>query len=115
MGRVGAGKGGGFFLVLRRGGGREELPMARPFPWTVFEDLQDCRPDVVFGVEPGERDVWVKGRLPFEAAVGFQFHAEERIWQAGEVVVIDARIYKGRGQADLSDVILDGELGAPER
>ncbi len=109
---------GGFYCFICRGrveGLGEKLPLARPFPQSVFEDLQDCWPDVVFGVEPREGDVWVKGRLPFETAVGFQFHAEERIGQTREVIIIDARIDKCRWQADLSDVVLDGELGAPKR
>lgn len=69
----------------------------------------------MFGIEPREGYVRVKGRLPFETAVGFQFHAEERIGQTREVVIIDAGIDKRRRQADLSDVVLDGELGAPKR
>ncbi len=55
----------------------------------------------------------MKGGLPFESAVGLQFHAEERVRQRGEVVVVYAGIDERRRQADLADVILDGELGAP--
>lgn len=39
---------------------------------------------------------------PAKTAVGLQFHAEERVVQAGEVVVVDAGIDKGGGQSNLS-------------
>ena len=57
----------------------------------------------------------MKRRFPFETAVGFQIHAEKRVRQAGEVIVVYARIHKRGGESDLTDVILHREFGAPER
>ena len=87
----------------------------------------------MFCVEPWERLIGVKGGCPLESAVFLKLHAEQWIWQAGEVVVVDARVDKGRGKTDLysiqscpyqsymfeipdlPDIILDGEFAAPER
>lgn len=106
----GEGKGRG------EGGGRErKVPTASPLPRPILEDLQHGGPDIMFGIEPRQRDVRMEGGPPLEAAVGLKVHAEERIRQAGEVVVVDTRIDEGGGEADLADIVLDGKLGAPER
>jgi hypothetical protein len=57
----------------------------------------------------------VKGRSPYKTAVGLQFHAEEWVWQTGKVVVVDARVHKGRWETDAADVVLHRELGTPQR
>jgi len=53
--------------------------------------------------------------LPNETTVVLKFHLEEGIWEAGEVVVIDAAVDKRSRKTDLFDVVLDGELGSPQR
>lgn len=54
-------------------------------------------------------------RLPYEASVRLQLHAEEGVGKAGEVVVVDAGVDEGGWKSDLADVILNGELLCPER
>lgn len=91
------------------------LPVTVPFLRAVLEDLQQGRSHVVLGVQPGEWDLRIERRTPFEAAVFQQLHLEERVGQAGEVVVVDAGVDEGGGHAELADVVLDGELGRPLR
>ncbi len=55
-------------------------------------------------VKPWLGRVGIKRRFPFETAVLLQFHAEQRVWEAGKVVVVDACIDKGSGESDLSHV-----------
>jgi hypothetical protein len=58
--------------------------------------LQHGGTDVVFGVEPRERDVRVERGLPSERAVWLEFHAEKGIRQTGEVVIVYPSIQKRR-------------------
>lgn len=53
--------------------------------------------------------------MPNKATVALQLHPEKRIGEAGEVVVINAAIYKSSWKTNLPDVVLDGELGGPQR
>lgn len=79
----------------------ETDPLATPLSMAVFEDLQDGRANVVFGVEEGERGVWVEGGFPDEGAVWLQFHAEERVGLGGEVVIVDTGVDECCGEVDL--------------
>ena len=42
-----------------------------------------------------------------------QLHAEQREIQAGEIIMVDAAVDKRRGETNLADVLLDGELWRP--
>ncbi len=55
----------------------------------------------MFGVQPGQGCIRVKWGFPDEGAVGLDFHAEERIGEGGEVVIVDAGVDKGCRKADL--------------
>lgn len=48
--------------------------------------------------------------LPDEAAVILKFHLEARVWQRCEVVVVDSSVDESCRNANLSDVIFNGEL-----
>lgn len=92
-----------------------DSPFAIPLARAFLEQLEDGGADVVLRVEPGKFLVGVEGGLPNEAAVVLMLHAEEGKVEAGEVVVVNAAVDKGGGQSDLADILLDGELGGPER
>lgn len=77
---------------LENSGWNEGLPVTRPFAKAIFKDLDHTRAHVVFGVQPRERLVRMERGGPAKTAVGLQFHAEERVVQTGEVVVVDAGI-----------------------
>nr|POE87260.1 hypothetical protein CFP56_29849 [Quercus suber] len=79
-----------------------------------LEDLQQCWSNVVLGVQPRQRVIRVEGSLPDEAAIVLQLHLEKWIGQRGEVVVVDAGVSEGGGDADLPHIILDGKLLSPE-
>lgn len=89
--------------------------MAVPPLGTVLEDLEQGRADVVLDVEPGERDMRVEGRAPFEASVREQLHLEERVGQAGEVIAVDTGVDESGGHIELADIVLDREFGRPLR
>ncbi len=84
----------------------KSIPMVFPSSQPILEDLKDRRPNVMFCVKPWYRDILVEGGLPFEAAVRHHFHAEERHWKTGEVVVVYARVNEGSRKADLSIVLV---------
>lgn len=54
-------------------------------------------------------------RLPDEAPIILQFHAEKWVRERCEVVVVDASDQKSGRDANLADIILDRELLSPER
>jgi len=74
----------------------------------------------------------VERGLPFKAAVGHHFHAEERHREAGEVVIVNGRVDEGCRKADLflvsvlmvirephggthlPDVVLHRKFGGPQ-
>lgn len=89
--------------------------MSMPLLRTILEDLQQGRSDIVLGVQPGKWRLRVKGSVPFKTAIRHQLHLEQRIRETGEIVVVDPRIDKRRGQTQLPHVILDGEFGRPLR
>lgn len=89
--------------------------MSVPFLRAVLENLQQRRTNVMLGVQPRQRDFRIERRTPLEAPVWQQLHLEERVWQAREVVIVDAGVDKGGGHSELADVVLDGELGRPLR
>src|SRR5271156_606682 len=86
--------------------GRETLrsnsPMAAPLFGTVFEDLKNSGSNVVFRIQPRQFGVRVEWSSPLKAVISLELHTEERIRQAGEVVVVYAGIDKGRRKPELS-------------
>lgn len=53
--------------------------------------------------------------MPLETAILQQLHLEQGVGQTGEVVVVDPGVDKSSRQTQLTDIILDGKLGRPER
>ena len=51
----------------------------------------------MFGVQPRQGRISGEGSGPLEALVRLQLHAKKRIWQAGEIVVVDTGIDEGSG------------------
>lgn len=92
----------------------EDLPFAIPLSRSFFEQLIDGGADVVLGIKPWKFLVRVERRSPHEAAVILVLHAKQGKVEAGEVVVVNAAVDKGCGQANLSDVLLDSELWCPQ-
>lgn len=87
------------------------LPVPRPLVESIFEDLQYRRTNIMFGIEPRQGFVRVERCPPLEPAVRLKLHAEQRVSQAGEVVVVDACVDERCRQTDLLVVsgIHDGE------
>ena len=54
-------------------GGRS--PVTGPLPWPVFENLDDGGSNIVFSIEPRQRDIWVERSFPDEASVALKLHA----------------------------------------
>jgi hypothetical protein len=69
----------------------------------------------VLRVKPRKLLIGVERCAPHEAAVALVLHAKQGEVEAGEVVVIDAAVDESCRQADLADVLLDGELWRPQR
>src|SRR5947207_2391913 len=88
-------------------------PVTGPLPWPVFENLDDGGSNIVFSIEPRQRDIWVERSFPDEASVALKLHAEQWVGETGKVVVVDASVNKGSRQAYLADIVFDGELGTP--
>lgn len=68
--------------------------MARPFLEPILEYLQHGWSDVVLGVQPRQGGTRMERGSPFETSIRLEFHTEERVWQASEVVVIYPGVYK---------------------
>lgn len=62
-------------------------------------------------IQPWQSLLGIEWRLPLKAAVLLEFHAEKRIWQTSEVVVIDAGVQERSRQAQGADVLLNLVLG----
>lgn len=52
----------------------------------------------------------VEGGFPFETAVGELFHAEEGHGEGGEIVVVNACVDEGGGEADLGCISIEIEM-----
>src|SRR5579859_3574070 len=89
-------------------------PVSIPPFRAVFEDLEHCWADVVLGIEPWKLDIGMERRSPFESIIVFELHAEQRIWEASKVVIINAGIHEGRRQTELADVVFHGEFACPQ-
>lgn len=93
----------------------KNLPFTIPLSRSFFEELVNGGANVVLRVKPRKLLVGVERCSPYEATVVLVLHAEQREVEAGEVVVVDAAVDKGCRKTDLADVLLDGELGCPQR
>lgn len=78
--------------------------MARPLLKAIFEDLKHGWANIVFGVKPRYGLIGMERSRPQETAIRLKLHAEQGIRQAGEVVVVDARVDERRGKANLCPV-----------
>jgi len=67
----------------------------------------------MLGVQPGQFCMRMKWCTPLDASVVLELGTEQRVGQAGEVVVVDAGVDERRRQSQLPNVVLDGELGSP--
>lgn len=89
--------------------------MTMPSLGTILENLQQGRPNIMLDIQPRQLDIGMKRRMPLKAPVRHQLHLKQRIRQAGEIIIVDPRVDKGGGQLQLPDIVLDGELGRPQR
>lgn len=55
-------------------------------------------------IEPWLWCVRVERRFPFEATILLQLHAEQRVWETGKVVVVDACINERSWKINLSRI-----------
>jgi len=49
-----------------------------------LEDLQQCRSDIVFGIQPRKRIVGMEWGLPNKTAIVLQLHLEQRVLEMDE-------------------------------
>lgn len=69
----------------------------------------------MFRIEPGDWKVRRERSPPLETTVGHQFHPEQRVREAGEIVVVYPRIDKSGGKFQLSHVVFHREFAVPKR
>ena len=75
--------------------------LSSPLSMAVFEDLEHRRPYIVFGVKPRDWSRRRKRGFPDKTTVWLELHAEQRVWLAGKIVIVDASVDIGRRQTDL--------------
>ena len=86
------------------------IPMSGPFPRSVLEYLKDRRTGIMLCVKPRDGYVGIKRSLPLEATIRLQSHTEERHGKTGEIVIVNACVDKGSGDADLICAVLVSAL-----
>lgn len=88
--------------------------MTKPSLGPILENLQQSRPNIMFRIQPRQRRIRLKRRMPLKAPIRQQLHLKQRIWQTGEIIIVNPRIDKRRGQLQLAHIILDSKLRRPQ-
>lgn len=88
--------------------------MTKPSLGPILENLQQSRPNIMFRIQPRQRRIRLKWRMPLKAPIRQQLHLKQWIRQTGEIIIVNPRIDKRRGQFQLAHIILHGKLRRPQ-